>query len=161
MEDTKGDVFMAEVGYIASALLTGVILVALVTALARARQWRSSPAGVGRDLGGGTDGGVAAMLTELARTPLAWTVGFLVLAATFGAAAVAFVSGAVPTAVAQGAGVAVAIMFVSALGAYLLWGVYHSARDRDLSDAQATLLSLWVFGFLFIAAVVLNLIMGG
>jgi hypothetical protein len=152
---------MAEYGYIVSSLLSGAILIVLVSMLARARQWRTSSTGISSASGKHVDDGVATTLIQIARTPLAWTVGFLVLAVTFGAAAVAFVSGAVPTAVAQGAGVAVAIMFASALGAYLLWGIYHSARHRDLSDAQATLVSLWVFGFLFIAAVILNLVMAG
>lgn len=146
---------MAEYGYIVSSLLTGVVLIMLVFILARARQWRTSSTGVNRGSGKHVDDNVATIIVRIARTPLAWTVGFLALVVIFGAGTVAFVAGM------NGAGVAVAIIFASALGAYLLWGVYHSARHRDLSDAQATLLSLWVIGFLFIAAIILNLVMAG
>lgn len=149
---------MVDISYIISGLFTGVILVALVTALARARQWRTAPPRLDGAANKRGDGDVAAMVTEIARTPLAWTVGFLVLVFAVGAATFAFVSGAVSTAVAQVAGIGVAVLFVSILGAYLFWGVYHSARSRGLPDAQATLAGLWVFGSLLIITVILNLI---
>jgi hypothetical protein len=152
---------MAEYGYLVTFLLTGAILVALVITFARARQWRTSSTAISTASGKHVDHDVATRITRIARTPLAWTVGFLVLAVTVGATTVAFVAEGMPTAISRGAGVAIAIVLASALGTYFLWGIYHSARHRDLSDAQATLVSLWVIGLLFIVAVVLNLVMAG
>lgn len=146
---------MAAIGYMMSALMMGVVLVALVATLARGRQWRTPPTGEG---GEARAESIAATVAEMARTPLAWTVGFLVLALVFGTATVAFVAGGVPSAIAQGVGIAVALLFASVLGTYVLWGVYHSVRNRDVPNAQAAMVSLWVVGLLLIGVVVVQLV---
>lgn len=144
---------MAELTYIASALLTGLFLVGLVAALTRNRRWRSYAGDAGM-----SDVDTYATLRRMAGTPLAWTVAFLVLASVVGSGALAFVTGGLPSGVSQGAGVAMAAVALSALCVYLFWGVYHSARYRGLKDAQAAAVGMWVFGTLLIVAIVLRLL---
>lgn len=150
---------MAELTYIASGLLTGLFLVGLVVALARARQWKSYTQAVS---GPGRGESALAMFSEMARTPLAWTVAFLLLVFGAGAGAIAFVTGpSLPPVVSQGAGVGIAAVSLSLLGVYLFWGVYHSARYRGLKSAQAAAVGLWLFGILLVAAIVLQLVTAG
>ena len=146
---------MVELTYIASALLTGLFLAGLVAVLARGRQWRSYTGGT---IGTPAGGDAYAVFAEIARTPLAWTVAFLLLVFLVGAGALAFVTGGLPSGVSQGAGVAMAAVALSVLCVYLFWGVYHSARYRGLKDAQAAAVGLWVFGTLLILAIILQLV---
>lgn len=141
--------------YIASTVLTGLLLVVLVVALARTRQWRSATT----TIEGASHASTATALAETARTPLGWTVAFFLLVIGFGGGTLVFVTGSVPTAVSRSAGVVLALVFAAALGGYLFWGVYHSARYRGLKSAQATGAGLWVLGLLFIVAIVVKLLM--
>lgn len=148
---------MAPLSYLASAVLTGVFLVVVVGALARSREWRDyAPM---QWAGGGGGGSVAGSLLDLARTPLAWTVTFLVLTVIVGAATVALVTGSVPAGVARMAGMALAAVAVVVLGAYLAWGVHRTTRSRGFASAQAAAVGVWALGLAVLGAVVVQLVL--
>ncbi|WP_049902189.1 hypothetical protein [Halococcus agarilyticus] len=148
---------MAPLTYIASTLVTGLIVVGLVAALARSREWRSAAATPGAVRTGGTS--AVTTLTETARSPLGWTVAFLALVLVIGGGTIAFMTGAIPTAVGQALGVALVLVAATVMGGYLFWGVYHSARYRGIGSAQATGTGLWVLGMVLIVAIVVRLAM--
>jgi hypothetical protein len=148
---------MAPLTYIASTVLTGLVVVALVVALARSREWRSAAATTGAVRT--SRASAVTTITDTARSPLGWTVAFLVLVFGIGGGALAFVTGAIPTAVSQVAGVALMLAAGAVMGGYLFWGVYHSARYRGIKSAQATGTGLWVLGMLLIVAIVVRLAM--
>ena len=148
---------MAPLTYVASTVLTGLVVVALVVAVARSREWRAAAATPGDVRTGGTS--PVTTLAAAAQSPLGWTVAFLVLVLGIGGGALAFVTGAIPSAVSQVAGVALVLVAAAVLGGYLFWGVYHSARYRGIESAQATGTGLWVLGMLLIVAIVVRLIM--
>jgi len=148
---------MASLTYIASTVVTGLIVVALAVALARGREWRSAAPTPGAVRTGGTS--AVTTLTETARSPLGWTVAFLVLALAIGGGTIAFVTGAIPTAVSQALGVALVLVAATVMGGYLFWGVYHAVRYRGIGSAQATGTGLWVLGMVLIVAIVVRLAM--
>lgn len=141
--------------YLASALLTGLLLVAIVAAVVRARQWRSYSAGWGGD--SGRDRGAA--IAELARTPLAWTVAFLVLLGVVGAGTLAFVIGSIPAGVSRAAGMALAAVVAAGLCGYLFWGVHHATRNRGFKRAQAAAVGVWTLALVFVGVIVAQLAM--
>ncbi|USZ69836.1 hypothetical protein NGM10_15635 (plasmid) [Halorussus salilacus] len=143
---------MAETAYIASALATGVLLVGVFLLVSRAEDWR------GVDL---PSDGPRGRTAQLADSPAAWTAGFLALAFAVGGGAVVLVSDASLAAGIGDSWVALVAAFAVMLGAYLLWGTYNSARVRGLHSAQAVLVSAWLFGLLFVAAVALDLVTAG
>ncbi|WP_435181854.1 hypothetical protein [Halorussus sp. AFM4] len=145
---------MAETAYLASALATGAVLLAVWAFVVRMENWRRyDPAdgGTVRDLprSAGDSGSMGA-----------WIAGFLAMILVAGGGAVLLVSDAA-FAAAVGGWTAVALVFGGLLVGFLLWGTYSSARFRGLASAQAALLSLWVFGSLFVAGVAVKLVLGG
>jgi len=141
---------MVESAYLASALATGVLLLAVWAVVARAgdrRRYEVLPDDPER---GGTD---------WSESVAAWSVAFFLLLLVAGGGAVVLVSGAsLPTAVSP---VALVGLFGALLVGYLLWGTYQSARFRGLRSSQAALLSAWLFGTLFLVAIVVELVTGG
>ncbi|MFC7078986.1 hypothetical protein [Halorussus caseinilyticus] len=144
---------MARTAYLTSALVTGVVLLAVWVAVARMEEWRhydrsasETPARPGE--------------TGASESVGAWVAGFLLLVLVAGGGAVLLVSDpAVASAV--GSWVALAVVFAVVLVGFLLWGTYSSARFRGLRSAQAALLSAWLFGSLFVAAVAVKLVLAG
>ncbi|NHN61344.1 MULTISPECIES: hypothetical protein [Halorussus] len=144
---------MAETAYLTSALATGAVLLAVWAFVGRMENWRSyDPAdGTARDLPRSADA------SESVGT---WIAGFFALVLVAGGGAVLLVSDA-GFAAAVGSWTAIALVFAVLLVGFLLWGTYSSARFRGLASAQAALLSLWVFGSLFVAGVTVKLVLGG
>lgn len=143
---------MAETAYLASALATGALLLAVWAFVVRMEEWRSydpAPAADASDRSrsAGADDSVAA-----------WAAGFFLLVLVVGGGSVLLVSDA-EFAAAVGDWVALAAAFAALLVGFLLWGTYSSARFRGLESAQAALLSAWVFGSLFVAAIVTKLVL--
>ncbi|WP_132058741.1 hypothetical protein [Halorussus amylolyticus] len=152
---------MAESAYLASALVTGLLLLAVWTVVARGPNWRHNDASTGEvgDLAGRD------RTVRLTQSPAMWTAAFLVAAFVAGGGAVLIVSdgalaGTLAAGIAGNATILVGV-FVALLLGYLLWGTYHSARFRGLHSAYAALLSAWVFGTLFVVVVAVNLVLGG
>lgn len=142
---------MAESAYLTSALLTGALLLAVWVLVARMENWRSYELSTPElDREG----------TSLADSPAAWTAGFFLLVLVVGGGAVLLVSNA-SLAAAVGSWTAFAAVFGVLLLGYLLWGTYSSARSRGLHSAHAVLLSLWLFGSLFLIAIAAKLLFTG
>lgn len=142
---------MAESAYIASALVTGGLLLGVLLLVSRLENWRQYDLAVPE---------TRSRTADIADSPAAWTAGFLLLALVAGGGAVLLVSDAPLLAALGGSWVPLVGVFGALLGAYLLWGTYSSARFRGLHSAQAALLSAWLFGMLFVAAVAGKLVMG-
>ncbi|WP_135806579.1 hypothetical protein [Halorussus marinus] len=140
---------MVESAYVASALATGALLVAVWVGLARTGERPRYEVGDDHDYErDATDGDSIA----------AWAAGFFGLLLAGGGVAVASVSDvSVPAAIGPAAFVG---LFGALLVGYLLWGTYQSARVRGLRSSQAALLSAWLFGTLVLAAIVADLVVG-
>ncbi|WP_135854247.1 hypothetical protein [Halorussus salinus] len=145
---------MAETAYLASALVTGVALLAVWAFVVRMEDWRHyDPASAG------SGGSAPADATRATDSVAAWAAGFFLLVLVVGGGTVLLVSDA---ALVAGVGwMGLALAFGALLVGFLLWGTYSSARFRGLQSAQAALLSAWVFGSLFVAAIVAKLVLAG
>ena len=144
---------MAETAYLATALVTGALLLAVWVRVARLADWRRydpAPAEGARGRTRSTDSG------DSVRT---WAAGFFLLVLVAGGGAVLLVSDAAFAAAIDW--VALAVVFAALLVGFLLWGTYSSARFRGLRSARAALLSAWLFGSLFVAAVAAKLVLAG
>ncbi|WP_435157615.1 hypothetical protein [Haladaptatus sp. DFWS20] len=151
---------MAALGYVVSALVMGFLLVVLGLALVRARDWQRYI--LPKQSGPSWSDGEAEfeLLRTIARNPTGWVLGFLVATLGIGAGAVLFVSGeAVPPSLRRNAWLLVVSLSVALVAGYIFWGTYQSSRYRGLDSAQATLTALWVWGALFIVAVIVKLVM--
>lgn len=142
---------MAETAYLASALVTGALLLAVWVLVLRMENWRHYESSNDRHSHSRTDAGESVG---------AWIAGFLILALVAGGGAVLLVSDA-SLAASVGSWVALAAVFGVLLGAYLLWGTYSSARFRGLPSAHAALVSAWLFGILSVAAIAIKLVFTG
>jgi len=160
---------MVTASYLASALVTGLLLLVVLVGMARWPDWRGTAAGAG----GGT--GTAGAGSGVARGPAIAAVAAVLLVSL----AVALLApglagggavdggGATDGGGTGGEGVpgGAAIVAVGAgLGlltvTYLVWGVYHSTRYRGLTSAQAAGVGAWVFGMLVILGVLAVLLLG-
>lgn len=140
---------MVETGYLASALVTGVLLLAVWALVARLENWRSYEPAPAAGSG-----------TSALESPRTWIAGFVGLVALLGGGAVVLVSDP-SLAGSVGSWVLVMGAFGVLLLGFLLYGTYSSARARGLHSAQAALLSAWLFGSLFVAAIAVKLLVSG
>jgi len=145
---------MAETAYLASALVTGATLLAVWALVVRMEDWRHyDPASAEREEADSAD---ALHATD---SVAAWAAGFFLLVLVVGGGTVLLVSDA---ALVAGVGwMSLALAFGALLVGFLLWGTYSSARFRGLQSAQAALLCAWVFGSLFVGAIVAKLVLAG
>jgi hypothetical protein len=153
---------MVTATYLASALVTGLLLLVVVVGVARQPNWRGAAAGTGAGGAAGADSGVA-------RGPAVAAVAAVLLVALVVALLAPGLAGggAADGGTADGEGLpgGAAIVAVGAgLGlltvTYLVWGVYHSTRYRGLTSAQAAGVGAWVFGMLVILGVLAVLLLG-
>ncbi|UPV76523.1 hypothetical protein M0R89_18495 (plasmid) [Halorussus limi] len=145
---------MAETAYLASAFVTGALLLAVWALVARTEDWRSYDPAPAED-------GRGRRRSDDAEEPVAaWAAGFFLLVLVVAGGAVLLVSDPA-FAAAVGDWVALAAAFGALLLGFLVWGTYSSARFRGLQSAQAALLSAWVFGSLFVAVVAAKLVLAG
>lgn len=143
---------MAAFGQLASTVLMGAFAAIVAVVVVYGRDWRtySAPGSGERSIG--------ETLRAASRSPTAWIVGFLALAAVLGGGALAFVGG---LGVDPGSvSVAVPALFGLVILGYLLWGVWYTARSRGLGNAQAALVGVWAFGLLFVLAIAAKLLTG-
>lgn len=160
---------MAELAYLASALVTGTVVLMVWAFVARMEDWRrydsanAGPTHTGSMRTGPTRTGQSPDTGRSADTSESvgrWVLGFFALVLVAAGGAVLLVSDA-GFAAAVGDWVALASVFGVALVGFLLWGTYSSARFRGLRSAQAALLSAWLFGSLFVAGVAVKLVLAG
>lgn len=140
---------MVEVAYVASSVLMGALVVAIVAAVLRLREWNDySPTG---------EAGGLVSLRGLANSPTVWMVTFLLLLVVFGGATLGYVSGAVPAgAILPVLGAAVLLVVVG----YLFIAAYSSARSRGRPTSQAVAEGTALTGFLFVLAIAAKLVVG-
>jgi len=148
---------MAAVDFLVSTVVMGLFLLATI-AFVRSGDWRAySPPEQERSLGSTVAG--------IARSPVAWIVGFLVAAFAAGGAAVLFVGGGLvaggpeltPT-LQQLAGLVIGGVFALAIFLFFLLGSYASARGRGLKSAQAAGVTAALFGLLFVVVISVKLL---
>jgi hypothetical protein len=142
---------MAELAYLTSPFVTGILLLTVWVLVSRMENWRSYEL---------TTAPLSGDRANLGDSPAAWTAGFflMVLVATGGA--VLLVSD-VSLAAAIGGWTTIAGILGAFLLGYLLFGTYTSARNRGLHSSQAALLSAWLFGSLVVAAIAVKLLVTG
>ena len=139
-------------------LLAGFLVgMALIVGFAvlPARQRRSAPAG--RDTTG-----IASALGRQARTPAAWSVGFVLLTVVAGVATVLVVGGfGTGSGLGSASAALLAVIGAVVLGGYVFVGTFLTARSRGLYAAQAAAFGSWAVGLLVLAAVAVALIGAG
>lgn len=149
---------MANVAYLASALVMGMLVVAVGVATTRNRRWKTySPSATpeGEWYDDARTGGQRTW-PRLTQSLNVWIALYAVLAVGFGGMVVAFVNG--PD---TGIGSAITAGFGGLLICFLLIGVYAAARGNDHSSALATAESVVTLGMLGIIAIAARLIFGG
>lgn len=140
------------VSYIASTILMGLFLVAVV-ALVRVSERREYEGPSSE-----RDGGLATWLTE---SPMAWILGFFLLVFVTGGASVLYVGGMLPSeATTQLAGGALAAVVALVLVGYFVWGAYTMARSHGYQRSGAVAVGAWMVGLLFVVAIAAQLLMG-
>lgn len=139
---------MAAITYLASTLLMGLILLALVAVVAWSRNWRRTSPAVSQ----------ADTLGRLLSSPTTWTVVFAVVALGAAAGAVAIVGGAGIEVPDETVVLALVGAFLLLLAAYLFGGVYASARSKGMGRAPAVGLGSAVLGLLLVGLIVLQLL---
>jgi hypothetical protein len=135
---------------IESTLLMGAVLLVIIVAIGLIRDWERSPA---------PEKDQAASLVGALRSPMVWTVGFVVLALLFMFGAVAFVGGS--TVLGIGSGTAELLLvggFGAAMAGFLFAGLYAAARNRGLKGAQAAGIGSIILGLLAVVVISLRLL---
>jgi len=139
---------MAQVTLLASSVLLGLFVVALVVLSGR---WRSR----GYAYDGGTETG-GRSLAGAASSETAWIVAFLALVGVALSGAVFYVSDwSFP--IPGSAGLWLAGLLGTIVLAYLFWGVYHSSRYKGLHRPAALAVTAWMVGLAVVALVTLRL----
>jgi hypothetical protein len=148
---------MANVTYVASALLTGLFLAVVAGALARLGARRIAPTPTGRpERAGGLASTGYDALDGLVRKQTTWVAGFFLFTLGVVAGVIAFLQGDASAGV--GAGLGLAGAGALALVGFLLFGTYFTVRSHGRSTAEAIGVGLWALGLLLVVAVALNLL---
>lgn len=138
---------------VVSTFLMGLVLVAIAVAAGRSTYFGENAAAEesGADL--------AVVLSQVARSPRTWVVGFLLLVFGIGGGAILAVSGPdISQAAADTAIYAVGGFAGALLVGYLIWGVFLSAKSKGIGTAGAVALGLWVLGTVVVGAIVAMLV---
>jgi len=138
---------------IESTLLTGFVLLVVFVGIGLMRDWERVP-GSGEDR--------TASVVDALRSPMAWTVGFVVLALLFSVAAIAAVGGSSVIGVGQGTGELILLGgFGAVMSGFLFGGLYAMMRNRGLKGAQAAGMGSIVLGLLFVVGIAVKLLLDG
>lgn len=144
---------MAQLAYLASAVLMGFVLVAVAAAVVKWRAWTPGAAVADRS-----------RREELAASfnnPRGWAAAFVLATLLLAAGALLFASEtSLPAIGLTAVGVVIAALFVVLIGVFLFYGVYAIALNRGLMRSQAVMLGSWAIGLLFILVVIGVLIVG-
>lgn len=144
---------MAEMVYLASTVVMGLLGVGVFVLATRTRRWHhyTPQAAYDLDAGGGSP---RSPLAKLAGSTGTWTVLYVLLVLGFMAGAMVYASGAItgPTVIAA-LGATVAI--------YLVGGVYFAMREHGRPSAQATAGSVITVGMLSVVAISAKLVLIG
>ncbi len=138
---------MVDLANVASTVLMGLLLIGVVVAVIRGRDWYDYSPTPG-------DGDLGEALLALARRPVTWMVTFFVLVAGFGAATVLLVTDA---SLPGGSGLIWA-GFGVVLGGFAFLGAYSAARTRGRPNAQAVAEGAFLVGLLLVAVIAARLV---
>jgi heme/copper-type cytochrome/quinol oxidase subunit 2 len=142
---------MVDLLYVASALVTGIVLVVVGVGAARVRRWRRAPSVAGAG-SGGTVGGARIGQAVPAVGPL--LLPLLVVGAV--ATVVAVVGG--PAVLVDAPVWSFGVALASVVGLYAVWGAYFAFRGRGRSTAEAVAAGVLTLGLLFVVAVTAKLL---
>lgn len=135
--------------YVVSAMVTTLVVLAVVGGVLRSGRWR------GYSLGGPDT--FWPRLRGAAASPIVWSLLFLTLLLVFGGGTVLFVSGvSVPGAGVAGIGLAAAAVVVFAAGLFI--GVYGAARSGGRSAALGVAEGSFLVGLLFVVVIAAKLV---
>lgn len=147
---------------LASTVLMGVFLVAVLGVVARLRASRGETtrsaavpqtADTPRST---TENGPGASSSA---TPIRWVIGFLGLVVVAGGGAVVFIAGNALSGIGpQTAGAALVVVLGGLLCSYLFSGVYLSLRSHGRKSAEATGVALWLLGLLVVGVIAARLL---
>lgn len=155
---------------LASTVLMGVFLVAVLAVFARLRTHRGETTNgersaasdlprITEDAPPSTTDLESGPVTGSSAPPIAWVVGFLGLVVVVGGGAIAFVAGnALPQIGTQAAGAVLAIVFGGLVCGYLFSGVYLSLRSHGRKSAEATGVALWLLGLIAVGVIAAQLV---
>jgi len=144
--------------YLASSLLMGVLLFAVVFFLINSREWyQYTPALVGT-----ADDDVFSSTARFVQSPVTWTASFLVFVFALLLAGLAFVgSDLVPVSDPAAMGTVLAAIAALLVVVYVFAGAYYLVKSRGLGNAAATGAGAALVALLFLVAVFVNLLFGG
>lgn len=143
---------MANVPYLASALVMGLLAVGVVVLVVRGRGWEDYSPRAAYALAAG--GGVPRSgLSRVASSPNTWTLAYVLVALGFLGGALVVLGGGVDVMAVIAALVAIVLFFLVA-------GVYIAMRGNGRPSSQAAAGSALMLGFLFVAAITAKLIVG-
>lgn len=138
---------MAQLAYLASAVLMGFVLVAVAAAVVKWRAW--TPGAAVADRSGREE------LAASFNNPRGWTAAFVLATLLLAAGALLFASEtSLPAIGLTAVGAVIAALFVVLIGVFLFYGVYAIALNRGLMRSQAVMLGSWAIGLLFILVVI-------
>jgi hypothetical protein len=140
---------MANVANVASTVLMGLLLVGVVVAILRSRDWYDYSPTEG-------EGGIGETLDAIARNPTTWMVSLFVLLLLFGGTAVLFVSGAS----LPGGVMLIGGAFAVVVAGYVFLGAYSAARSRGRPNSQAVAEGAMLLLLLVAAAIAVRLVVG-
>lgn len=144
---------MAQLPYLASTVLMGLLLAGVFVGVMRLYQNRGYS--VGQERTSRTES-----LVAFTRTPTAWILGFLLLVLVFGGGTLLFVGGYLDAALVGTVGLVLAAAGAFVLAGYLVYGMYQAARGRGHTSAGAAGEALITLGLVFLAVIVVRLAVG-
>lgn len=151
---------MVAVSPVVSTVVMGVLLVAIVLAIARRGSPRGAQIASNRRFlpsGSAESPRGAGALVRATGSPTVWVAVFFLLVFGIGAGTLLAIGGfgvEVPASVAM----AVAGLFVAVLGVYLAVGIYYAARGRGHPDSMAVAESVGTLALVIMAAIALRLV---
>lgn len=150
---------MVAVTYLASTLLTGVLLVAVVRWMVDSREWyHYTPTAVPG--GGGGGGDAFAAVSRVLRSPITWTLSFLVFAFAAVVGGLSFVGSDIVSLGGPATGLVMGALAVVLLTVYLFVGSYYMARSRGTGEAAATAIGASIVALAVAGAIFLKLLLG-
>lgn len=132
----------------ASTLITGLVLLTIIFAITRVRNWQRNEPIFKREQS----------LTTLLNTPATWTLVFLVVAIVFTGGAVAYIGGLPLGVDPEIIGLTLIALFGVIVLGFIFLGIYTAARSRGLSSAPAVGISSATLGMLVLAVILVRLI---
>lgn len=140
---------MADLAYTATAVLMTALVLAVVGAVLRFRDWESYASTDGKQL--------LDRWTAFRSSPAVWTATFLLLVFAFGGAAVLWVSG-IQVPGAGMLGIVLAALGGALIVGYLFAGVYSAARSRGRPAAWGVMEGAILVGFAIVLAIAVKLV---